>query len=93
VSALPADLSAAVARAGVDPTLPGRRLEGALRSAIADRGGYLDQWYVDDTSLWRVELLRPDRETFRARTLAEALGWCLLWVMATRGEIGVVVGA
>jgi hypothetical protein len=92
---LPADLAAAVARAGVDPTLPERALEDAIRAAIADRGGYLylDQWYVDDRSLWRVLVLDPDRETFGGRTLAEALGWCLVWVMGSRGEIGTAVGA
>jgi hypothetical protein len=90
---LPADLAAAVARAGVDPTLPERPLEDALRSAIADRGGYLDGWFVCDQSLWVVDLLVPDSETFRARTLAEALGWCLVWVMGSTGELGTVVGA
>jgi hypothetical protein len=40
-------------------------------------------------ALFWVDLLAPERETFRARTLAEALGWCLVWVMGTTGEIGV----
>jgi hypothetical protein len=89
VTAPPADLAAAVARVGVDPTLPERQLEDALRSAIADRRGYLDCWYVDDTSLWKVELLSPVRETFGGRTLAQALGQCLVAAMGWPGEIGV----
>jgi hypothetical protein len=78
------------ARAGVDPTLPERHLEDALRSAIADRRGYIDQWYVDDLSLWRVEVLSPHRETFGGRTLPQALAWALVWMLGTTGELGAV---
>jgi hypothetical protein len=90
---LPNDLRVVIAGAGIDPTLPERELEDALRRAIAERRGYLDCWYVDDKSLWRVELLYPDRETFGGRTLAQALAWCLVWLMGSTGEIGVVVSA
>lgn len=59
---LPADLAAAVARAGVDPTAAPRARQDALKAAIADRGGYV-AWDVDAIG-WRVDLLRPDREAF-----------------------------
>ncbi len=84
-SSLPADLAAAVARAGVDPTAKPRFLQDALRSAIADRRGDLE-WDVDHAG-WVVELLAPDRERFHGRTLDEALAWCLVWLMAD--ELGV----
>ncbi len=48
----PPDLAAAVARAGVDPTVPPRALQDALKGAIADRGGYV-AWDVDEVG-WRV---------------------------------------
>jgi hypothetical protein len=76
-------------RAGIHPTLPARQLEDALRSAIAARGGYLGDWWVGADSLWHVELLSPVREAFGGRTLAQALGWCVVGVMGWRGEIGV----
>ena len=86
---LPADLAAAVARAGVDPTLPPRALQDALKGAIADRGGYA-AWDVDHAG-WVVGLLRPEREAFRGPTLEAALAWCLVWLM--RDELlGGVVG-
>jgi hypothetical protein len=93
INALSPDLASTIVRAGVDPTLPQRELEEALRCAIAERQGYLDCWYVDDKSVWRVELLYPDRETFGGRTLAQALAWCLVWLMGSTGEVGVVVSA
>ncbi len=77
---LPADLAAAVARAGVDPTADAKALTSALRGAIADRGGYL-RFDVDAIG-WRVDLLSPEHETFRGRTLAEALALALIWLMA-----------
>lgn len=77
---LPPDLAAAVTRAGVNPAADSRPLAGALRSAIADRGGYVS-WDVDEVG-WVVELLRPDRERFTGRTLEEAFAWCLVWLMA-----------
>ena len=78
--AVPVDLAAAIARAGVDPTLAPRPLQDALKGAIADRGGYV-AWDVDEVG-WRVGLLRPDREEFRGPTLEAALAWCLVWLMA-----------
>jgi hypothetical protein len=53
------DLAAAVARAGVNPTLPERQLEDALCAAIANRRGYRGDWWVGDDGLWHVELLAP----------------------------------
>jgi hypothetical protein len=82
---LPADLAAAVARAGVDPTAEPRPLQDALKRAIGERRGYV-VWDVDRIG-WRVDLLSPDRESFRGGTLEEALAWCLVWVMAD--ELGV----
>lgn len=82
---LAADLSGAIAHAGVDPTLEGRTLQDALLSAIADRRGYLS-WDVDHAG-WLVFLHHPDQETFHGRTLEEALAWCLVWLMAP--EIGI----
>jgi hypothetical protein len=43
---LPADLTAAIARAGVDATAEPRLLQDALKGAIAERGGYV-AWDVD----------------------------------------------
>lgn len=86
---LPGDLGATIARAGVDPTLRDRALEDALRHAIADRRGYV-AWEVDEVG-WRVDLLRPEIETFGGQTLAAALAWCLVWLM--RDELsGAVAG-
>jgi hypothetical protein len=85
---LPADLAAAVARAGVDPTLPERLLEDALCAAITERRGYRGDWWVGDDGLWHVELLWPVRETFGGTTLAQALGWCLVGMMGWAGEVG-----
>jgi len=82
---LPADLSAAVARAGVDPTAEPRALRDALKGTIADRRGYV-AWDIDSVG-WRVDLLAPERETFHGGTLEEALAWCLVWLISA--EIGV----
>lgn len=84
-SSLAPDLAAAIARAGVDPTLAAHPLQDALRSAIADRRGYCD-WTVDHAG-WVVTLYHPEPQTFYGRTLEEALAWCLVWLMAP--EIGV----
>ena len=78
-SPLPTDLAAAIAHAGVDPILPARALEDALRGTIADRRGYV-AWDVDEVG-WRVELLRPEREKFGGQTPAAVLAWCLVWIM------------
>ncbi len=82
---LPADLAAAVARAGAAPTAEPRVLQDALKAAIADRRGYV-AWDVDHAG-WVVELLRPERQAFHGRTLEEALAWCLVYLMAE--ELGV----
>jgi hypothetical protein len=42
---LPRDLAAAISRVGIDPNLPERALEDAIRDAIGERGGYLDYWH------------------------------------------------
>lgn len=69
---LPADLACAVARAGVDSTAEPKPLGAAIGRAIADRGGSL--CFDVDAVGWRVDLLAPQAETFRGRTLAEELG-------------------
>jgi hypothetical protein len=79
------DLSGAIAQAGVNPTLEGRALQDALRSAIATRRGYCD-WTVDHAG-WAVVLYHPKEQTFYGKTLEEALAWCLVWLMAP--ELGV----
>jgi hypothetical protein len=81
---LAADLAATVAQAGVDPTREGRALQNALKSAIADRRGYV-AWTVDHAS-WVVTLLYPERQEFSGRTREEGLAWCLVWLMVP--EIG-----
>lgn len=81
-----ADLAAAVARTGVDPTAEPKPLIAALRSAIADRRGYV--CFDVDALGWRVDLLSPHAEAFRGRTLAEALAWCLVWLMTEELSIG-----
>ena len=68
---LPADLAAVVARLGADPTSEPRALVAARRPAIADRRGYLS-FDVDEIG-WRLDLLSPEAETVRGRTLADAL--------------------
>ncbi len=83
---LPADLAAAGARVGVDPTAEPRALQDALKAAIADRRGYVD-CDVDHAG-WVVDLLSPDRERFHGRTLEEALAWCLVWLMVEELGIG-----
>ena len=89
---LAADLAAAVARAGVDPTPEAdgpsgsRALQDALRRAIAERRGYV-AWDVDRAG-WGVDLLSPDRQRFHGRMLDEALAWCLVWLMADALGIG-----
>ena len=77
-----------MARAGMDVTFPERQLEDAIRVAIGERRGYIDGW---DYSIkgWCVTLLFPDREEFYGTHLAIALGWCLVWMMGSTGEMGV----
>ncbi len=81
---LPWDLGMAIARAGVNPTVPRKPLLKALQSAIADRGGYVD--FDMDRRGWVVWLLAPEREEFRAQELEQAFAWCLVWLM--REEFG-----
>lgn len=87
MTALPTDVALAVAAAGVDINLPGDGLIGALRSAIADRGGYFDGPVIGDVG-FVVELLSPVRMTFEGRTEELALAWCLIYLMGERDEIG-----
>jgi hypothetical protein len=82
---LAADLAATMAQAGIDPTLEGRTLQDAIRSAIADRRGYCS-WDVDHAG-WVVFLHHPEEQTFHGSTLEEALAWSLVWRMAP--EIGI----
>lgn len=86
---LPIDLAGAIARAGVDVTLPERQLEDAIGHAIGQRRGYIDGC---DYSIkgWCVTLLYPDHEEFYGAHLAIALGWCLVWMMGRTGEIGIL---
>jgi hypothetical protein len=75
MTALPKDVALAVARAGIDLELNEDALAEAMRSAIADRRGYVDV-EVAETG-WRVELLAPARMAFEGRTRELALAWCL----------------
>lgn len=84
-STLARDLANTIAQAGVDPTLEGRALQDAIRSAIADRQGYYS-WDVDHAG-WVVTLHVPEEQTFNGHTLEEALAWCLVWLMYR--EIGI----
>jgi hypothetical protein len=79
------DLAAAVAQAGVDPTLAPHELQIELRRAIASRRGYCD-WTVDHAG-WVVILMSPEEHEFYGKTLEESLAWCLVWLMAP--ELGV----
>jgi len=87
VCALPVDVVLVLARAGVNPNLPGDCLIHALRCVIADRRGYIAGPVVVDAG-FTVELLYPERVTFEARTEELALAWVLLFLMGERGEIG-----
>ena len=84
--ALPRDLAAAVARAGVDPTAAPRALQDAPKATVTDRRGYV-AWDVDHAG-WRVDLLLPQRERFRGGTPEEALAWCLVWLLADEWGVG-----
>jgi hypothetical protein len=77
-----------MAHAGVDPTLDGRALQDALRSAVAIRRGSCS-WDVDHASCkWVVTLHSSEELDFYDRTLEEALAWCLVWLMAPELGIG-----
>ncbi len=62
---LPADLAAAP-----------RALQDALKYDRDDRRRYVAGDV--DGIVWEAGLLRPERETFRGRTLDEVLAWCLV---------------
>jgi hypothetical protein len=77
-----------MAHAGVDPTLDGRALQDALRSAVAIRRGSCS-WDVDHASCkWVVTLHSLEEQEFCDRTLEEALAWCLVLLMAPELGIG-----
>lgn len=85
---LPTDVALALSSAGISTTLPDDELAAAIRSAIADRGGYLDTISVTDIG-FQVELLAPEGMTFEGRSPELALAWCLIYLLGERGEIGV----
>ena len=76
---LPWDLASAIARAGVDPSLPRAPLRTALREAIGERGGYFAM--DEDERGWVVCLLRPEEQEFRSVEPEQALAWCLVCLM------------
>ena len=80
------DLAGAVAQAGVDPTLEGRPLQDALRSAIAMRRGSCS-WDVDHAG-WVVMRHSPEEHDVSGRPQEEGLGWCPVWLMALKLGIG-----
>jgi len=90
-TALPADLPAAVARAGFNVDLEERALQNAILSAIDDRGGYIGEWWSDGAGCC-VLLLSPVREAFRGLMLEIALAWCLVYLMSNELGIGQFAG-
>lgn len=54
------DIAAAIALAGIDPTLESRPLQDAIRAAIATRRGYSD-WTVDHAG-WVVTLYHSKQQ-------------------------------
>jgi hypothetical protein len=83
-AAQPPDLVVALKEARIDPTLEGPALVEALQRAIAvHRGSFT--WKPIHMG-WVVMLHYPERRTFFAQSLEEALTWCLLWVMAARRQ-------
>jgi len=63
-------------------------LETAIRSAIADRRGYLGEVRLLEHG-WSVELRSPIAETFTGRTRVTAHAWCLVFLMGEVGELGI----
>ena len=65
---LPADLAAAVARAGVDPTFEpdgpsgARAPQDTLRGPVVDRGGYLAATWTTPATCVSPGSLLPDRQ-------------------------------
>lgn len=86
--ALPNDVALTLSSAGISTTLTDDELAAAIRSAIANRRGYLGDITCTDTG-FRIELLSPARMVFEARSPELALAWCLIYLMGERGEIGV----
>ena len=80
----PADLVAALAEVGIDPTLEGPALCEALQRAIAWQRGSCT-WQPIHIG-WVVTLHYPERRTFFGQSLAESLAWCLLWVLARQRQ-------
>jgi hypothetical protein len=66
-------------RAGVDPHLGGAALEDGLHRAIAARGASCT--WAPLHAAWLVTLDFPERHRFFAATRAEALAWCLAWLL------------
>lgn len=87
MTALPLDLALALASAGIAIDAPDDELEAALRSAIADRRGYLGDVVMTDLG-YRAELLSPATMLFQGRTRPLALAWVLIYLMGETGEIG-----
>jgi hypothetical protein len=75
-----------VAQAGVDPTLEARAVQDAARRAIPSRLWYCS-WTVDHAS-WVVTRHSPEEQDVSSKTLAGALAWCLVWLMAPELGIG-----
>jgi hypothetical protein len=69
-ASLAPDLAAAIALAGIDPTLEPRPLQDASRAAIATRRGYCD-WTVDHAGCV-VTLYHPEQQECYGRTLDTA---------------------
>jgi hypothetical protein len=86
ITTLAPDLAATIAQAGVDPTLEGCALQDAIRSAIANRRGYLS-WDVDHAG-WLVFLHHPEEQTFHGRTLEEGWpgAWCGSWLRRSASD-------
>ena len=82
--ALPNDVALMLSSAGISTTLTGDALVTAIRSAIADRRGYLGELTVTEIG-FRVELVSPHTMTFEGRTPELALAWVLIFLMRETG--------
>jgi hypothetical protein len=78
-------VGATIAQAVVDPTLEGRAVPDASRSAVTNGRGYLS-WGVNHV-VCVVFLHHPDEETSYEHALEKALSWCLVLFIAP--EIGI----
>jgi hypothetical protein len=81
-------LTAALSQTGLDVTAEPGALREKLRTAIAQRGGWVD-WSVDHTG-WVVTLYLPKEQTFAGPTLEDGLTACFTWLvaLASRTESG-----